>query len=140
LSETPRRLVLFDGVCVLCDASMRFLLDRDARGIFCFAPLQGETARAVFSRHPEADGSLRTVLYVRDFEGPDERLYERSDAAIEILRDLGGVYRAVSPMRFLPRGLRDALYDFIASHRYRWFGKLDACRLPEKGMEERFLP
>jgi predicted DCC family thiol-disulfide oxidoreductase YuxK len=132
--------VLFDGVCVLCDASMRFLIDRDRKGILSFAPLQGETARAVFERHPEANGSLRTVMYVRDFEGPGERIYDRSDAAIAILRDLGGIYRFLSLVRLVPRPVRDALYDFVAAHRYRWFGKLDECRLPEKGMAERFLP
>lgn len=140
MSQTTRRLVLFDGVCVLCDRSMRFLLDRDEKRVLLFAPLQGETARSLFARHPEANGSLRTVLYVRDFEGADERIYDRSDAAIAILRDLGGVYRFLSLVRLLPRAIRDAVYDWIASNRYQWFGKLDACRLPEAGMTERFLP
>jgi predicted DCC family thiol-disulfide oxidoreductase YuxK len=119
---------------------MRWLLDADREGRLSFAPLQGDTARQVFERHPEAAGGLQTVIYVRDFGGPDERVYQRSDAAAEILRDLGGAYRALALFRVLPRVIRDAVYDFVAAHRYRWFGKLDACRLPAKGSEHRFLP
>jgi predicted DCC family thiol-disulfide oxidoreductase YuxK len=119
---------------------MRWLLDADRGGRLSFAPLQGETAREVFQRHPEAEAGLQTVIYVRDFGGPDERVYQRSDAAAEILRDLGGAYRVLALFRVLPRVIRDAVYDFVAAHRYRWFGKLDACRLPEKGSAHRFLP
>ena len=119
---------------------MRWLLEADRDGILSFAPLQGETAREVLSRHPEVTGDLSTVVYVRDFGSPDERTYFRSDAAAAILRDLGGGYRLLALFRFLPRFLRNAIYDWIAAHRYRWFGKLDACRLPRKGEEKRFLP
>jgi predicted DCC family thiol-disulfide oxidoreductase YuxK len=133
-------LVLFDGVCVLCDRSMRWLLEQDRGERLSFAPLQGETARVVLSRHPEAAGDLSSVVYVRGFGGSDERLYQRSDAAAAILEDLGGVYRLLALFRWIPRPVRDGLYDWIAAHRYRWFGKLDACALPEKGSEKRFLP
>ena len=135
-----RRVVLFDGVCVLCDRSMRWLLDADRGNRLSFAPLQGETARAVLGRHPEVTGDLSSVVYVRDFEGPGETVHLRSDAAAAILQDLGGAYRVLALFRLLPRVVRDALYDWIAAHRYRWFGKLDACRLPEKGSEQKFLP
>ena len=136
----PRGLVLFDGVCVLCDSSMRWLLDADRKERLRFAPLQGETAKEVLGRHPEVTGDLSSVVYVRDFGGPGETLYLRSDAAATILSDLGGGYRLLALFRILPRVVRDAAYDWIASHRYRWFGKLDACQLPEKGSENRFLP
>ena len=119
---------------------MRWLLDEDRNGQLRFAPLQGATAREVLARHPEVKGDLSTVLYVRDFGAPSERIHLRSDAAAFILRDLGGRYALLAAFRLLPRPLRDAIYDWIAAHRYRWFGKLDACRLPEKGDELRFLP
>ncbi len=119
---------------------MRWLVDADRSGRLSFAPLQGETARSVFARHPEVTGDLSSVVYVRNFDGPGETLHLRSDAAAAILRDLGGRYRLLALVRVLPRFLRDAAYDWIAAHRYRWFGKLDACRLPEKGSEQRFLP
>jgi predicted DCC family thiol-disulfide oxidoreductase YuxK len=119
---------------------MRWLLDADREGHLSFAPLQGETASRVLGRHPEATGDLSTVVYVRDFGAPSERVYQRSDAAAAILEDLGGVYRLLALFRLFPLPVRDALYDWIAAHRYRWFGKLDTCRLPEKGSEHRFLP
>jgi predicted DCC family thiol-disulfide oxidoreductase YuxK len=136
----PRLVVLFDGVCVLCDSSMRWLLEADRDGRLSFAPLQGETAKEVLARHPEVTGDLSTVVYVRDFRSSEETVQTRSDAVASILRDLGSGYRLLALFRFLPRVLRDALYDWIAARRYRWFGKLDACRLPRKGEEKRFLP
>jgi predicted DCC family thiol-disulfide oxidoreductase YuxK len=121
---------------------MRWLVDRDRNRRLLFAPLQGETARAVLARHADvdADDSVSTVVYVRDFGGSSERVYLRSDAALAILRDVGRGYQVLSAFRALPRGLRDLVYDWIASHRYRWFGKLDACRLPGPGEGQRFLP
>ncbi len=119
---------------------MRWLVDADRGERLSFAPLQGETARTVFARHPEVTGDLSSVVYVRDFGTPRETLYLRSDAAAAILRELGGAYRVLALFRLLPRFLRDAAYDWVAAHRYRWFGKLDACRLPDKGAQKRFLP
>ena len=133
-------VVLFDGVCALCDASVRWLIAADKKLVLHYAPLQGETGKAVLSRHPDADQSLSTILYIRGMGGDSERLYERSDAAFEILHDLGGMWRVLSWFHFVPRALRDAVYGLIAKHRYRWFGKFDACRLPESEDAGRFLP
>ena len=134
-------VVLFDGVCALCDASVRWLIDADKRRVLHYAPLQGETGASVLSRHPDADQTLSTVVYVRDVAQDSERLYDRSDAAFAILRDLGGVWRVLSWGRLIPRGVRDAVYGLIAKRRYRWFGKLDACRLPDSPNDSgRFLP
>ena len=135
-----RDVVLFDGVCALCDSSVRFLLARDPEGKLAYAPLQGETARAVLARHPGADEALSTIVYVRGMDTKSEHLYDRSDAAFKILRDLGGVWRFVAWLRFIPRPIRNTVYDFIARRRYRWFGKFDACQLPKAGTNERFLP
>lgn len=132
--------MLFDGVCVLCDRSMRWLLDADRRGALRFAPLQGQTAKDVLARHPDPGDSLSTVVYVRDFGGSRERVFRRSRAAIAILEELGGKYRILAWLRIIPGPIRDILYDWVAARRYRWFGKLDSCRLPEQGMEGRFLP
>ena len=132
-------VVLFDGVCALCDASVRWLIGVDEKRVLHYAPLQGETGSAVLARHPEADASLSTVVYVRHLGTDDETIYERSDAAFQILRDLGGWWRLLSWGRLVPRPIRDLVYDWIAKHRYRWFGKLDACRLPETSAADRFL-
>ena len=134
------RVVLFDGVCALCDASVRWLIAADKKRVLHYAPLQGETGIEVLSRHPEADQTLSTVVYVRDLAEEGERLFERSDAAFAILRDLGGVWRVLSWGRLIPRAVRDAAYGLIAKRRYRWFGRFDACRLPGSEDAGRFLP
>lgn len=134
------RVVLFDGVCALCDASMRWLLRIDSKEKLHYAPLQGETARDVLSRHPHVDQSLSSVLYVRGLGSDAERVYERSTAAVQILRDLGGLWTVLSWFGVVPRVLRDGVYGFIAKRRYRWFGKHDACRLPNAADAARFLP
>ena len=118
---------------------MRWLLAKDAREVLSFAPLQGETAGRILARHPKADRSLATVLYARDVDTENEMVYERSDAALMILRDLGGIWRALSWLRWMPRAFRDAVYDVIARNRYQWFGKLDTCQLPGPDESHRFL-
>jgi predicted DCC family thiol-disulfide oxidoreductase YuxK len=131
--------VLFDGVCGLCDRSVRWILARDRRGEFRFAPLQGETAAAVRARHPELPDPDETMVLVERPGAPDERVRVRSDAALAILARLGWPWRALAALRLLPRFLRDAAYRFVARRRARWFGTLDACRMPTPEQRERFL-
>lgn len=133
-------VVLFDGVCALCDASVRWLIAVDTKRVLHYAPLQGETGAAVLKRHPEADTSSSTVIYVRHLHSEHELVIQRSDAAFAVLRDVGGAWRVLSWGRFIPRLIRDAVYNLIAKRRYRWFGKLEACRLPRAEDDDRFLP
>jgi predicted DCC family thiol-disulfide oxidoreductase YuxK len=134
------RVVLFDGVCALCDWSVRWLLGVDTRQSLHYAPLQGQTAAAVLSRHPDADQDVTSVVYVRDLGEAGETLYHRSDAALAILRDLGGGWRIAAWLRFVPRPMRDGVYNLVAKYRYRWFGKYDTCQLPSESVSSRFLP
>lgn len=128
-----RGIIFFDGVCGLCNRFVDRLLRIDDEGRFLFAPLQGNTAR---ERLPSglAD-ALSSVVYLRNGQ-----VLTRSDAALRILIDLGG-WRTVHRVWFIfPRVLRDAVYDWVARNRYRWFGKHDTCRLPTPEERERFLP
>jgi len=132
------RLVLYDGVCGFCDRMVRWLLDRDPGGVFRFAPLQGDAARALRARHPEIPEDFDTVVYVRaDADG--ERVFLRSEAIFEICESLGGAWRRVAWLRVLPRALTDFAYLLFARIRYRVFGRLDACRIPSGAERERFL-
>lgn len=135
-----RMLVLFDGQCALCHGWVKFLLARDRRGTFRFAPQQGTTAAPYFVRHGLTEVALRSVVVVLDADGPNERLLLKSDAALEALADLGGPWRVLLVFRWVPRVVRDWVYDFIAKHRYRWFGTTDACLLPPPGSMSRMLP
>jgi predicted DCC family thiol-disulfide oxidoreductase YuxK len=127
-------IVFFDGVCVLCNGFVDRVLRADREGKLRFAPLQGETARALLP--PLGDDPERwSVLYL-----DEEGLHERSDVSLRVWRRLGGAYRLLALLRFVPRPLRDAVYRLIARNRYRWFGKREACRLPTPAEAERFLP
>lgn len=132
----PRPVILFDGVCNLCNASVLFVIDRDPRARFAFAPLQGEEAAALLGERgrrtdPENPASILLV--------ENDRVYDRSTAALRIARHLSGLWPALSVLLLVPRPLRDAVYDWAASRRYRWFGRLDACRLPTPELRSRFL-
>ena len=127
-------VVFFDGVCGLCDALVNWLLRRDPSGVLRFAPLQGSTAARFLS--PADTQDLRSFVMV-DGAG----VHRRSAAAVRTLWHLGGRYRVLAGLLWLiPRPLRELGYKAVARVRYRIFGKKDACRLPQPGENERFLP
>lgn len=134
-------MVFFDGVCALCDTTVRLLIAMDRTRVLRFAPLQGETAAgepALAGLFGTAEPGLGSVVYLRG-EGEDAQTLVRSTAILAILRDLGGVWRLAGVLRVVPRALRDRVYDFIGRNRYRWFGRLEVCRLPRQGEEDLFL-
>ena len=139
-SESSRkRLVLYDGECVLCNSSVDLLIRLDTENRFLFAPLQGETAEQVLERHERSADRLDSIVYVRGFESEDERIYEKSTAVLRALGDLGGAWWILSWMRVLPEVLRNWVYDLVANNRYRWFGQYDQCRIPDSADRDRFL-
>jgi predicted DCC family thiol-disulfide oxidoreductase YuxK len=127
-------LIYYDSLCGLCDRFVRFVLARDRRGRYRFAPLQGQTARARLPELPDPEALTTVVL---EQEG---RFRVRSDAALAILAGLGGAWRVAALLRLIPRPLRDAVYDWITRHRFRWFGRRNECRVPGPEERERFLP
>jgi predicted DCC family thiol-disulfide oxidoreductase YuxK len=130
-------ILLYDGVCGLCNRLVQFVLKRDTKAHFRFASLQSDFACRILQRHGLDPHDLDTLYFV---EEPGERLRARSDAVIAVLRDLGGFWRAASfLLRALPTWLRDWGYRLIARHRYRAFGKYESCLLPEEKYRHRFL-
>jgi len=131
------RTVFFDGVCALCDGTVRFLISEDPRKLLRFAPLQGSTAALKLGSLAAGDGlALKSIVYLRE----GENALTRSSAVLGILKDLGGFWRLLSWLRLLPAPLRDLIYNWIGENRYRWFGQYEACRLPGAGEKELFLP
>ena len=139
MTDTQHPIVLYDGVCGLCNRLVRIILRRDPGGTFRFAPLQGAFAGAVLARHAPEREPLETMYVVVAPGAPAERLLSHSDAAVFILERIRGPLRAARWLRLLPRFLRDELYRALARHRYRLFGKYQACPLPEPQWKERFL-
>ncbi len=138
---TPRHLLLYDGVCALCNGLVRFVLKRDRARLFRFAPLQGETARELLRKWGRTPELLDTLYFVRDADTPGEAVLERSRAALLVFEEIGGVWKVLARLLgVLPSGVLDFLYDFVARRRYRWFGRYDACPLPPPEDRDRFLP
>ena len=132
-------LVLYDGVCGLCDRFVQFLIRADRHDRLRFAALQGEIAAEVLVRAGGSAGPLDTVRVIPDWGTPRERVLERSDAALFAVSACGGIYSAAKLLRLIPRGARDAAYAWIARNRYRWFGTLESCSIPTKATRARFL-
>ncbi|HMN06076.1 MAG TPA: DCC1-like thiol-disulfide oxidoreductase family protein [Flavobacteriales bacterium] len=128
----PDHLLLFDGVCNLCNALVRFVIRRDRRGRFRFATLQSAAAHQLLGR--EASTSS-TFIYWRK-----GRPLERSTAALNVARDLSGAWPMAYAFMVVPRFLRDPVYDLVARKRYRWFGKRATCMVPTPEISARFLP
>lgn len=129
-----RAVVLFDGVCNLCNGFVQFVIERDPGARFSFAPLQSEAARAQLGDAVTPGAAPSTVLLFQD-----GRLYDRSTAALLILRQLRFPWPAVAVLFVVPRPLRDWIYDLIARRRYRWFGRRETCMVPTPDVMKRFL-
>jgi len=140
LSQTePNPIVLYDGVCGLCNRLVQFLLKHDRRDCFRFASLQSEFASVLLKRHSLDPHDFDTVYVVKDFGQPNESLLARSDAILYMLDQLGGVWKLARIGRALPKSLRDAVYKIVARNRYHVFGKHESCMLPEPKHRARFL-
>ena len=127
-------ILLFDGVCNLCNGSIQFIIPRDPAGKLRFAPLQSELGTRVQEATGLSTDDLETVVLV-----DDGKAYTKSDAAIRVAEHLGGIYRLLSLGRLVPRGVRDRIYDFVAANRYDWFGRKDQCMIPDDDVSDHFI-
>jgi len=129
-----KAVVLFDGVCNFCNGSVQFVMPRDPAGYFHFATLGSEPAARVLEA-AHVHGPLPDSMVLVE----DEQVFTRSDAALRIARRLTFPWPLFWGFVVVPRALRDAAYDVIARHRYRWFGTRESCLVPKPGYAERFL-
>jgi predicted DCC family thiol-disulfide oxidoreductase YuxK len=129
-------VVLFDGVCNVCNRSVNFIIGRDPRARLRFAALQSNAGRRLLEGLGRAipEGDPDTIVVV---EGG--RLYEQSAALLHIARYMHGAWPLLGAFLVVPRPLRDAVYRWAAARRYRWFGKSDTCRIPTQELRARFL-
>ncbi|MEX1188974.1 MAG: thiol-disulfide oxidoreductase DCC family protein [Bacteroidia bacterium] len=126
--------LLFDGVCHLCHGSVKFLIKRDKKSIIQYAALQSDKAKLLISNQGYKGVIPDGVILI---EG--ETIYFESDAVLRCLYHLGGGWRLLSYLRFIPKALRRVVYRMIARNRYKWFGKYDTCVIPQPGWKERFV-
>lgn len=125
-------IVLFDGVCNLCNKSVQFIIKRDPHNQFFFASLQSETGRNLLNKYHLSE--VDSVILLKE-----DRYYLESDAALEICSHLTGGWKLLAILKVIPPFIRDPLYRIIARNRYKWFGKQDTCMLPTEEMKKRFL-
>ncbi|MGA8273195.1 MAG: DCC1-like thiol-disulfide oxidoreductase family protein [Candidatus Sulfotelmatobacter sp.] len=140
LSSTSAPIVLYDGVCGLCNRFVQFILRRDRKDVFRFASLQSALSSRILVRYNLAPSDLDTVYVVVNPELPDERLLRRSDAVLFVLKELSIMWRSTAfVLRLVPRFFRDHAYDALASRRYRIFGRHETCVIPNAQHRNRFL-
>lgn len=135
MEDKSPRVIYFDGVCGLCNTFVDWVIKRDRRNLFLFAPIQGETGAARLAPLPENTDEW-SIIYC-NAAGDYSRA---SDAVLNILRDLGGFWRVLSWFKIVPRDIRDWIYAGVAKRRYRWFKKREQCRLPSPEERAKFLP
>ena len=133
MSELPTHLILFDGVCNLCNSVVQFVIRHDPKGIFKFASLQSETGKRITSSFNIPPGTDSFILV------ENHKVFTRSTAAIKVTGKLKGIIKLLYGFIIVPPFIRDRLYDVIARNRYKWFGKKDTCMIPGPAIESRFI-
>jgi len=124
------KLILFDGVCNLCNGFVNFIIDRDKKKEFKFASLQSAYAQKLLKDRPN---DLDSVVFY-----DSESFFEKSDAVFKIAEVLPG-YRWLRILKVIPKGIRDFVYNFVAKNRYKLFGQRETCRIPTPDLKGRFL-
>ena len=134
MEKTDQPIIIFDGVCNLCEYSIQFIVNHDRQARFKFVSAQSERGK-VFQRIYGVD-TLQdgTVILLKG-----DQVYVKSDAAVEIAKDLDGLWRFLSVFKFILKPARNFIYSIISKNRYRWFGKKNECLLPDNNIKERFL-
>lgn len=133
-NAVPDPVILFDGVCNFCCATVKFVIRRDPNARFRFAPLQSDAARMLLKDAAERRVHLDSVLLIENGQ-----IYRRSTASLRIYRNLNRLWPLLYAFIVIPAPLRDAVYDWVGRNRYRWFGKKESCWIPGPNLQDRFL-
>ena len=131
---TDRPVILYDGICNLCNSSVRFILKHDTREKFLFSSLQSDASKKLLLHLNYKIIEMNSILLVENGQ-----IHEKSDAVLKIASGLSFPWNLSAAFRILPRKVRDSIYDFVARNRYRWFGKRDSCVYTVNTYENRFI-
>lgn len=134
VSSIPSPIVLIDGVCLLCQGATKFIIQRDPAQKFHFASLQSDTGRMWLTKGGLSADAMNTIVLIEN-----GNYYTKSTAALRISRHLKFPWSLLYVLIIVPKFIRDTVYQYIARHRYRWFGKSDQCMIPSPKDKERFL-
>ena len=128
------RIILFDGVCNLCNAAVQYVIKHDKRKLFHFASLQSEAGQMFLKKHFLSSTDFNSFILVYE-----DKIYSKSTAALMVAKNLDGAIKLLSGFIIVPVFIRDAVYNLIARNRYKWFGKQDNCMIPTPDLQSRFL-
>lgn len=129
-----KKIVLFDGICDLCNKSVQFIVQRDERDLFRLASLQSDFGQKFLKKHGKSTTHFDSIILIDE----NQKLYTESTAALKIAQDLKGV-KWMKIFLILPKFLRDGVYRIIAKHRYKWFGKRAECMIPSPELKAKFI-
>lgn len=131
---SDRHIILFDGVCNLCNGSVNFIIARDPREVYSFSPVQSAFADGLLKKHGLQGIGDESFVLVKN-----GKCYLRSDAALQISREMQGLWPLLYGLRIVPRPLRDLFYNLVARNRYRLFGRRQSCMVPTPALQRRFI-
>ncbi|SEO23293.1 Predicted thiol-disulfide oxidoreductase YuxK, DCC family [Flavobacterium sp. CF108] len=135
MTVAGKKIILFDGVCNLCNGAVQFIIKHDKNDIFRFAALQSDLGKEICNYIGVDQTKIDSIILYN----PDVAYYYKSSAVIEIANDLGGFYSLLSVFKILPEKLRNYIYDYIAKNRYKWYGKKESCMIPTPELKAKFL-
>lgn len=130
-----KKIILFDGVCNLCETSVQYVIKHDKKDIFRFVALQSDLGQKILKHIGINPAHIDSIVLYQ----PGVAYFYKSTAAIEIAKGLSGIFSVASVFRILPSGLRDTIYDYVATNRYKWYGKKESCLLPTTELMSKFL-
>lgn len=128
-----KKIIFYDGLCAMCNRFIRILITLDKKEKFLLAPLQGKNGEILKEKFSKELKGIDSVIFY------NKKVYTKSSAVINILSELGGIYKLAYIFNIIPSFISDSIYDYIARNRFQWFGKLDKCPMPEKKNISRFL-
>lgn len=134
MEELNHPVILFDGVCNLCNASVQFIIKHDKKSVFRFTSLQSEFGKRIIEKHDLATKNIDSVMLLEN-----NAVQLKSTAALQIAKRLGGIYSALYVFIIIPKFMRDSIYDFVARNRYHWFGKQESCMIPKPELKKLFI-
>lgn len=127
-------IILFDGVCNLCNSSVNFIIDHDKKNVFRFASLQSDAGQTLLKKFNLNVKDFNSIILVEN-----DKFYERSSAVLKIVKKFPGLWKLLYLFIIIPPPVRNFVYDIIADNRYKWFGKKESCRVPTPELKEKFL-
>ena len=130
-----KKIILFDGVCNLCEASVQFVIKYDKKDVFRFVALQSELGKEIIKHVGLENKNIDSVILYE----PGIAYNYKSAAALEIAKNLGGFFHLGTVFKLIPNGLRNLLYDYVAKNRYQWYGKKESCMIPTAELKAKFL-